>query len=525
MMKQKFFNGIMLDISRGQVPKLSTLKVLIKEAAKFNINFISLYIEHTFQFKNHPIVWGNSGAFSKNDIENLIQYSKKYNIEIIPSIQAMGHLENVLKHKEYAHLAETSQYYSIAPVLKESYTFLEDIISDIAETFESEYINIGCDEVWDIGQGKSMQYAKRIGGDKELFLQHIVKIKKIVNSHNKKVMIWGDMLIKYKDHFKSLPKDIIILNWHYEDTSVTNMKKRISKIGKDNLNQMICPGVSTWTNLFPLINKGIDNIKNSITAALEYKKGIYGYMITTWGDNGNFNFLGEAVPGFLFFSHIISNLNIKRLNIKNINNILYKDFWGIKNRSVDLYAIFSFFGGLYKLLPVEKYYDIFFYFWDSPFFKELLDKYEDIKKIMALYKKSLEYFKKMDEVKPTKSKMFFNELIYKMSIVINFLKRVLDVNEIKRLYDRAYSHLEDEVLVKNNIIDIVDRLKRMSTELKWLRKKYKKLWLYSYRKPGLEFNLSRFIKLEKIYKNKATELKKSLKDYIKPGGELSKIEF
>jgi len=525
MLEQKFFNGIMIDISRGQVPKLSTLKVLIKEIAKFGINFISLYIEHTFQFKNHPIVWKNSGALSKKDIEDLIQYSKKYNIEIIPSIQAMGHLENVFKHKEYAHLAETSQYYSIAPVLKESYTFLENIISDIAETFESEYINIGCDEVWDIGQGKSKQYAKRVGGDKKLFLEHIVKVKKIVNRYNKKVMMWGDMFIKYKDHFKSLPKDIIILNWHYEDISVANMKKRISKIGRDNLNQMICPGVSTWTTLFPLINKAIDNIKNSVIAALEYKKRIYGYMVTTWGDHGNFNFLGEAIPGFLFFSHLMSNFNVKGLNLKRINSFLYKDFWGIKDSSVDLYAIFSFFGGLYKLLPVENYYDIFFYYWNSPFFNELLDKYDDIKEIKSLYKKSLEYFKKMDDVKSTKNRVFFNEIIYKMSIVINFLKRVIDVYEIKGLYDKAYSNIEDEALVKNNIADIIDRLKRMSTELKWLRKKYKRLWLRSYRKPGLKFNLLRFIKLEKIYKNKASELKKALKDYIKPGGSLLKIEF
>ena len=525
MTKQNFFNGIMFDISRGQVPKLNTLKVLIKEAAKFDINFISLYIEHTFQFKNHPIVWKNSGAFSKKDIEDLIKYSKKYNIEIIPSIQAMGHLENVLKHKEYAHLAETSRYYSIAPVLKESYTFLENIISDISEIFDSEYINIGCDEVWDIGQGKSMQYAKKIGGDKELFLQHIVKIKKIVNKHNKKVMMWGDMLIKYKDHFKSLPKDIVILNWYYEDISVANMKKRITKIGRENLNQIICPGVSTWRTLFPLINKAIDNIKNSVIASLEYKKGISGYMVTTWGDNGNFNFLGESIPGFLFFSHIISNFNVKRLNLKKTNNFLYKDFWGMKNSNVDLYTIFSFFGSLYKLLPVENYYNIFFYYWNSPFFNEFLDKYEDIKKIKTLYKKSLEYFKKINVLNPIKNKIFFNELIYKMSIVINFLKRVLNVYEIKELYDRAYSNLRDETLVKNNIMDIIDRLKKMSIELKQLRKKYKKLWLYSYRKPGLEFNLARFIKLEKTYKNKAAELKKSLKNYTKPGGELSKIEF
>ena len=59
--------GIMIDVSRGQVPKIQTLKNLISYLSKYGLNFISLYMEHTFQYQKHPIIWKNSGAYLKKE--------------------------------------------------------------------------------------------------------------------------------------------------------------------------------------------------------------------------------------------------------------------------------------------------------------------------------------------------------------------------------------------------------------------------------------------------------------------------
>src|ERR1700760_2316327 len=40
--------GVMLDISRGRVPKLGTLLDLVEKLADFKINEFQLYTEHTF---------------------------------------------------------------------------------------------------------------------------------------------------------------------------------------------------------------------------------------------------------------------------------------------------------------------------------------------------------------------------------------------------------------------------------------------------------------------------------------------
>ena len=47
--------GVMLDISRGRVPKLETLLDLVERLADFKINEFQLYTEHTFAYRKLQI--------------------------------------------------------------------------------------------------------------------------------------------------------------------------------------------------------------------------------------------------------------------------------------------------------------------------------------------------------------------------------------------------------------------------------------------------------------------------------------
>ena len=48
--------GVMLDISRGRVPKLETLLDLAEKLADLKINELQLYTEHTFAYKKFKSV-------------------------------------------------------------------------------------------------------------------------------------------------------------------------------------------------------------------------------------------------------------------------------------------------------------------------------------------------------------------------------------------------------------------------------------------------------------------------------------
>ena len=56
--------GVMLDISRGRVPRLETLIGLVEHLADFKINEFQLYTEHTFAYRKYEPVWREWGALT-----------------------------------------------------------------------------------------------------------------------------------------------------------------------------------------------------------------------------------------------------------------------------------------------------------------------------------------------------------------------------------------------------------------------------------------------------------------------------
>ena len=63
--------GVMLDISRGRVPKLETLLELAERLADFKINELQLYTEHTFAYRKYKSVWQSWGALTGEEIRKL----------------------------------------------------------------------------------------------------------------------------------------------------------------------------------------------------------------------------------------------------------------------------------------------------------------------------------------------------------------------------------------------------------------------------------------------------------------------
>ena len=90
------YRGIMLDISRGQVPKINSLKEMIVKYSSLKINLLNLYTEHTFKFKKHPLIGKNAGGYSARDINEIDEFAKKHFVELAGSFQSFGHQAHIL---------------------------------------------------------------------------------------------------------------------------------------------------------------------------------------------------------------------------------------------------------------------------------------------------------------------------------------------------------------------------------------------------------------------------------------------
>ena len=88
--------GVMLDISRGRVPKLETLLDLAEKLSGFKINELQLYTEHTFAYQKYKRVWQSWGALTAKEIRILDARCRELGIDLVPNQNSFGHLRYFL---------------------------------------------------------------------------------------------------------------------------------------------------------------------------------------------------------------------------------------------------------------------------------------------------------------------------------------------------------------------------------------------------------------------------------------------
>jgi hypothetical protein len=286
--------GVMLDISRGRVPKLETLLELVEHLADFKINEFQLYTEHTFAYRRYKSVWQGWGALTGAEICKLDMRCRELGIDLVPNQNSFGHLRYFLEHPRIKKLAEVSAPYeddsggfirrptTLAPNHPDTLPFLRGLYDELLPNFSSRFFNVGCDETFDLGRGQSKKPCEQFGKGR-VYLNFLKKIHHEVSRRGKRMMFWGDIILRYPELIKKLPRDIIALNWGYEANHP--FEKEAAKFAKAKIPFYVCPGTSTWQTLIGRHDNALTNLRAAAQAGRRH--GAMGYLITDWGDGGH----------------------------------------------------------------------------------------------------------------------------------------------------------------------------------------------------------------------------------------------
>ncbi|MHB1295415.1 MAG: beta-N-acetylhexosaminidase [Anaerolineae bacterium] len=288
------YRGVMLDVARGKVPTVETLKGIIDRLALCKANVLQLYTEHTYVFPHHPTIGQGSGSLDSADILELDAYARAQHVELMPNLNAFGHCAHLLHMDEYGHLAESAARWSLCPTDQATYTFLDDLFGDLLPSFNARTFNVGCDETWDLGLGRSAGEAERIGKGR-LYLSHILRLHELAARHGCRIQMWGDILLHHPELVGQVPEDVTLLDWHYEAEEDYPSVRLFGESGRDF---WVCPGTSSWNTLFPRIENSNGNIR--LLAQLGARHGASGMLNTDWGDSGHYQPLGQCWYGYLY---------------------------------------------------------------------------------------------------------------------------------------------------------------------------------------------------------------------------------
>lgn len=286
--------GFMLDISRCKVPKLGELAKLVDMLALFKYNRLELYTEHTFAFEGHELVWADASPLTAAAVRKLGEICASAGIEFVPNMNGPGHMERWLRYPKYAHLAESKAPFvdPLGTVRKYPTTlypdvnaldFMDSLYAQFLPNFESENFNIGGDEPWELGMGRSKAQCEAEGGKYGIYIRHILGLRERAAKYGKKVCFWADVLMQSPKYSEQLPEDMTPILWgYYLDHPYEQQCSYMESLGRKYI---VAPGTSTWNSFGSRWDCAYENIKTACDCAKRH--GAEGMILTQWGDGGN----------------------------------------------------------------------------------------------------------------------------------------------------------------------------------------------------------------------------------------------
>ena len=288
--------GFMLDISRCKVPKVSEIIRLINLLSLFKYNRLELYTEHTYAFEGREVVWAGSGALTKGDYERISAACRFAGVELVPNLNGLGHMERWLRHPEYAHLAESKAPFidPLGGVRKwpttlfpdeNALNFMDSLYGQFLPNFSSGKVNIGGDEPWELGMGRSRDLCRKLkNGKYDIYLRHMKSLAALCRKRGKaEAYFWADVLMKRPEFAADLPPHMVPVLWgYYLDHPCREQCEFMRNLGRRFL---VAPGTSTWNSFGSRWDCARKNIAEFTACAAEF--GADGMLLTQWGDNGN----------------------------------------------------------------------------------------------------------------------------------------------------------------------------------------------------------------------------------------------
>ena len=303
-MGYKNFGALICCASNG-VMKVERVKDLVDNLSKMGYNLLELCIDDMYKIESEPYFGYLRGGYSKAEIQEMDAYAKSKGIELVPAIQTLAHLTNLVKIPHYADIVDIDNILLVDE--PKTYDLIDKMFASIADSFTSRKVNIGFDEAHNIGLGKYLDkhgYTDRY----ELLLRHLNRVVEIAGKYGFKIHMWSDMFFKLAncgEYWKKgvkipeavcqkVPQGVELCYWDYYQTDEEMYGEMIKSHKNFNRELWFAGGAWTWNGFAPHNRFSLESMSPAMKQVR--MNGIQNVLITMWGDNGHDCSYFSALP-------------------------------------------------------------------------------------------------------------------------------------------------------------------------------------------------------------------------------------
>ncbi len=306
--------GIMLDCSRNAVMKVEHLKTYLDRLAILGYNMIMLYTEDTYRLEGESFFGFMRGAYTKEEIREIDDYAASLGIELIPCIQALGHLEQIFKWGKNTDILDRGSVMLVDE--EKTYQLIDKMLEFWSSAVRSRRVHLGMDEAWQLGTGKYKELHGEVSRF-DILTGHLAKCNALCDKYGLKPMIWSDMFYrigsKTGDYYdltsqpsdevaKQIPEGLELVYWDYYHDDQSFYEKHIDKHRALGCEPLMGSAVWTWSKFW--YDQAIT--RRNVTPCLKAcrAKKLKEVFFTMWGDEGAFCDFDSAFAGLAFSAEL-----------------------------------------------------------------------------------------------------------------------------------------------------------------------------------------------------------------------------
>ncbi len=231
------YRGVLLDVGRHYF-SVAFIKKFLDLAAQYKINRFHWHLTDDqgwrIEIKKYPKLTATDAAVSGGDtsfvgfytqeqIKDIVAYAQARFITVVPEIEMPGHSGAALAAYPELGCAPYDQAVAFCPK-QETFTFLDNVLSEVITLFPGPYVHIGSDEVEKEGWRRSAEAQTIIAreglkDEDELQSYFARRMERFLTSRGKRMIGWDEILQG------GLAPRVIVMSWRGEDGGIEAVRQ------------------------------------------------------------------------------------------------------------------------------------------------------------------------------------------------------------------------------------------------------------------------------------------------------------